>query len=154
MANQVSLWEPFKDFVTLREAMDNLFEESFVPSRRRRATERQGGERGPVYRMPVDAYANEEYVFIKAYVPGVTSDEVEITIDGDTLTLQAERQADIPEGAEAFILEGAVGTLQRSLTLNVPIDSDKAEAEVKDGILNLKIPKAEAAKPKKITVKS
>lgn len=147
MARQISVWEPFRDFITLRDAMDRLFEQSFV-----RPMAELGGDR--VYRLPVDAYSTEDAVYVEASLPGVNKDNVDISLDGDTLTIRAEVPAPKDEGRDYAIRERFYGTLQRSLTLNVPVDAAKAEATFENGVLTLRIPKAEAAKPKKISVKT
>jgi HSP20 family protein len=127
--------------------MDHLFDQSYV---------RPGGEEQPssrVFRLPVDAYNTEDAVVVEASLPGVERDMVDISLDGDTLTIRADVAGPPEEGREYAIRERFYGTLQRSLTLNVPVDASKAEAEFENGVLMLRIPKAEAAKPRKITVK-
>jgi len=148
MARQVTVWEPFRDFVTLRDAMQDLFDESYIRPRREMA----GGER--VHRLPVDAYATENEVCVEASLPGVRPEDVDISVDGDNLTIQAVVPAPSEENRDYAIRERFYGTLQRSLTLNVPVDAAKAEASFENGVLTLRIPKAEAAKPKKIEVKT
>lgn len=140
-------WEPFRDFVTLRDAMGQLFDQSYV---RPAGGEPTAGER--VFRLPLDAYNTEDAVVVEASLPGVERDSVDISLDGDTLTIRAVVAAPPEEGREYAIRERFYGTLQRSLTLNVPVDSAKAEADFENGVLTLRIPKAEAAKPRKITI--
>ena len=148
MPRQISVWEPFRDFVTLRDAMDHLFEQSYI----RPGADAPGGDR--VFRLPVDAYNTEDAVVVEASLPGVQRDRVDISLDSGTLTIRAEVAAPPEEEREYAIRERFYGTLQRSLTLNVPVDASKAEAEFEDGILTLRIPKAEAAKPRKISIQT
>lgn len=150
MANQMSTWEP----LTLRDAMDRLFDESFtLPARGRFG--RWGREREDrVYQLPVDAYTTEDAVVIEAAIPGVDPEKVDITIDGDVVTISAEVPAPPAEGRSYAITERFYGTLRRSLNLNVPVESGKAEASFENGVLTLHLPKSEEVKPKKITVQT
>ena len=148
MANQVSPWEPLKEMMTLRQAMDRLFDDSYVqaPS--------PGAERRPerVRQLPIDAYATDEALVVKASLPGIDPDEVDVTLDGDNLTIRAELKPD--EEQDYVIRERASGAFARTLTLNVPVQADKITAEFKHGVLILTLPKAEAVKPRKISVAS
>ncbi|GAB4543284.1 MAG: Hsp20/alpha crystallin family protein [Anaerolineae bacterium] len=148
MANQVSPWEPIKEMMTLRQAMDRLFDESFV-----RTPERGAGRPGErIYQLPVDAYATDEALIVKASLPGVNPDEVDITLDGDNLTIRTEIKTD--DSQDYIIRERASGLFSRTLTLNIPVQADKIAAEFKQGVLTVTLPKAEAIKPRKIAVKS
>ncbi len=145
MANQVTRWDPFRETVTLREAMDRLFEDSFVPSRRRE----QAVER--VWRLPLDAYVTAEEIVVLADMPGVKPESVEITIEGDTLTIKGERPAPL-SNVDYVMQERTTGKFQRTLNINIPVNADKAEANFEHGLLTLTIPKAEAVKPKTIQI--
>ena len=139
-------WEPFRDIVTLRDAMDRLFDQSYI----RPAGGESSDER--VFRLPLDAYNTGDAVVVEASLPGVERDSVDIALDGDTLTIRAVVAAPPEEEREYAIRERFYGTLQRSLTLNVPVDAGKAVADFENGVLTLRIPKAEAAKPRKIAI--
>jgi HSP20 family protein len=144
-------WEPIRDLVTLREAMDRLFEESFVrpgSTRWARADLREGR-----CQLPLDAYVTANELIIVASVPGLSPDEVEITIEGDTLSLQGEIAGPI-ENVEYIIQQRPYGKFSRTLRLNIPVDADAAEASFEHGVLVLTIPKAEEAKPRTIKVKT
>jgi len=146
MPSFVTRWDPFREAVTLREAMDRLFEDSFVPARRRLA---EGAERR--FRLPLDAYTTADEIVIQANMPGVKPETVEITIEGDTLTIKGERPGPI-ENVDYVMQERVYGPFQRTLNINIPVDADKAEATFENGLLTLTIPKAEAVKPKTIQV--
>jgi HSP20 family protein len=139
-------WEPFKDLMTLREAMDRLFEDSFVRTGPRWATT---GERG--CDLPVDAYATDEEIVVTASVPGMDPDQLDITIEGDTLTIRGTLKEPM-ENVDYILQERPCGTFQRTLRLNVPVQADKAEASFEKGVLTLVIPKQEEIKPKTIKV--
>jgi HSP20 family protein len=147
MANYITRWDPFREAVTLREAMDRLFEDSYVPARR------QAEQREQVWRLPLDAYVTGEEIVILANMPGVKPENVEITIEGDTLTIKGERPAPL-ENVDYVLQDRSYGKFQRTLNINIPVDANKAEAKFEDGLLTLAIPKAEAVKPKTIQVVS
>ncbi|MFP3896928.1 MAG: Hsp20/alpha crystallin family protein [Anaerolineales bacterium] len=140
-------WEPFKDMMTLREAMDRLFEESFVRPRR----EWEGDEMR--LNVPMDVYTTDEEIVITLAVPGVDPDSVDITVEGNTLNIKGQTEGPL-ENVDYVLQERPYGTFNRSLQLNVPVDANKAEASFDQGILTLQIPKQEEAKPKTIKIKS
>ncbi len=146
MARVIARWDPFREAVTLRDAMDRLFEESFV-----RPAWATNGERQHAFRLPVDAYTTEDAVIILASTPGVKPEDVEITIEGDTLTLRGELIGPL-ENVNYVMQERNYGRFSRTLTLNVPVQADKANAEFSNGVLTLTIPKAEAVRPRSIKV--
>lgn len=148
MADFLTRWDPFREAVTLREAMDRLFEDSFIPSRRA-----AGQSRDRSFRLPLDAYVTPEEIVIVANVPGLKPENVEITLEGDTLTIKGERPAPL-ENVDYILQERTYGAFQRTLNINIPVDADKAEAKYENGLLTLTIPKAEAVKPKTIQVVS
>lgn len=106
--------------------------------------------------MPaVDLYQTDEAVVIKASLPGINPDDLKISVTGDVLTIQGEQLAE-RENKEAtyHIRERKWGSFSRSLSLPVPVQTDKATAEYENGILTLTMPKAEEIRPKTITVKT
>jgi len=145
MADMLTRWDPFRDAVTLREAMDRLFEDTWVPTRRPMEA------REPVYRLPLDAFVTAEEIVITANLPGVKPEEVEITLESDTLTIKTEWPSPM-ENVSYVLRERPYGRFQRTLNINVPVEADKAEARFENGLLTLTIPKAEAVKPKTIQV--
>ena len=90
---------------------------------------------------------------IVASLPGLKPSEVDIAIEGDTLSIHGEIQAPL-ENVEYLFQERGHGALSRTLTLNIPVEADKAEAVFENGVLTLTLPKAEETKPKVIKVKS
>jgi HSP20 family protein len=147
-------WTPFEDVVSLREAMDRLFEDSFV--RPSRSTASNGGT--AVERLPIDLYETEEELVLKARLPGVNPEDVEITVHESELTIQAELRSDaVRDEATNWnwyrheLYHGRVG---RRINLPSMIQADKAEATFHNGELRLVLPKAEEAKPHNIKVKS
>jgi len=141
-------WEPFRDFMTWREAMDRLFQESFVgPGRREWLAPAEGT-------LPLDMYQTEDSVVVKSAVPGVKPDDIDITISGNTLSISGETNEEEEVTEENYIRrERRHGSFSRSVVLPEGVDPDKAEATFDDGILTLTIPKVPEAKPKVIKIK-
>jgi len=139
-------FNPLHEMTTLREAMDRLFEESIVRPQRAGS-----GSPDQPLRLPVDVYATPEEIVVVASLPGLLPEEVNITIEGDTLTIRGELRFPL-ENVEYLFQERPYGTFARSLTLNVPVDVEKAEAVFENGVLTLTLPKVEEVKPKNIKV--
>ena len=91
---------------------------------------------------------------LKAELPGMKKEDIDISLQGDVLTLSGERKEEETfDKAETYRSERFLGKFQRSLTLPVTVSADKVQASYKDGILTVTLPKAEEAKPKQIEVK-
>jgi len=142
----ISRWEPMSDLMTLRQAMDRLFEDSFVRAGRLLDV-------GTAAYLPVDVYTTRDAVVIRASVPGVNPDDMEITVEGDTVTIRGEFKPAQEEG-NYLLQERRYGPFARSIELSIPVQADKADAVFKNGLLTLTIPKAEEVKPKIIKVKA
>ncbi len=142
-------WDPFREMVSLRDAMDRLLEEAFTRPLSLNMSETLGW-------MPrVDMYQTDNEVVVKATVPGVKPEDLHITITGDVLTIRGEIKAEEEVKDAAYHLrERRYGTFSRSLPLPVPVLADKAKAEFENGILILTLPKAEEVRPKTIEVKA
>ena len=142
-------WEPFRDLISLREAMDRLFEESFV---------RPGVGRlvpAGMETLAVDMYETDDAVVVKSAIPGIKAEDLDISITGDTLTIRGETKAEEEVKEENYIRrERRYGSFCRSLAIPVPVVAGKAEAEFENGMLKLTLPKAEEVKPKAIKIKA
>jgi HSP20 family protein len=138
-------WEPFRDMVSLRDAMNTLLQESFV---------RPGGPgASAVARLPLDVSETEGEYVVKASLPGIKPGDVQITVHGDTLTIRGETKAEEEKKSQTWHLrERRYGSFQRSVSLGMPIDVDKTQGRVEHGVLTLKLPKSEKARPKQIKV--
>jgi HSP20 family protein len=139
-----------RDFVALRDAMDRLFEDSYVQPGWNNLSRRSNGE-GAAWRLPLDVYTTAEEVVISANVPGVNPESVAITFEGDVLTIKGDLPAPL-ENVEYVMRERRYGPFSRSLTFNVPVNADSIEATFEHGVLTVVVPKAEAIKPKQIKV--
>jgi HSP20 family protein len=139
-------WEPMRDMITLREAMDNLFDEAFT-----RPSGMTTGLRVPA----VDMYQTENEVVVRATLPGMKAEDVQISVTGDMLTIKGETRENSKVDEKAYhVREQRYGAFERSLGLPTAVVSDKAKADFEDGILTISLPKAEEVKPKTITVKA
>jgi len=149
MARNLVRWEPWSDLVSLRDAMDRLFEESVVRPR--------AGWLAPLgaESLAVDMYETDEEVVVKTVVPGVKSEDIDVSITGDVLTIKGEAKAEEKvEKANYIRQECRYGAFSRSLTLPSTVVADKAAAEFENGVLTLTLPKAEEVKPKTIKIKA
>ena len=148
MADELQRWEPFRDLVTLREAMDRLFAESVV---RPSTAFPSFGIEGPA----VDMYQTQDDIVVKAALPGLAPDDIDISVTGDMLTIKGEfKDEEQVEEGSYLRKERHSGQFVRELSLPTLVNSEKAKAEFEHGVLTLRLPKAEAAKPKSITIKS
>jgi len=142
----IERWDPFREAISLRDAMNSLLQESFV---------RPGGmsaANAPAA-LPLDVAETEDAFVVKASLPGVKPDDVQITIHGDTLTIRGESKAEEEKKGEQWHLrERRYGAFQRALSLSAPVNSDKAQAHYEHGVLTLTLPKSEAAKPRQIKI--
>jgi HSP20 family protein len=138
---------PFGDLLSLRQAMDRLFEESFVNPRTWNWDERQ--------LMALDVYARNDDLVVEANLPGVKPEEVEITVEGNALTIAGETRSSRKDDEGSTILsEIRRGAFTRTLTLPAGLEPDRATATFEDGVLTLRIPKAEQVKPRQIKITS
>ncbi|RMF35037.1 MAG: Hsp20/alpha crystallin family protein [Chloroflexi bacterium] len=145
---ELTRWEPFRELMSLREAMDRLFEESFV---------RPGfGLLAPAAEtLAVDMYETDDAIIVKASIPGIKPEDIDVSVTGDTLTIKGEIEEDKEVKEEQYYRrERRYGSFCRNIPLPVAIQADKAEAEFEYGVLTLRLPKAEAVKPKTIKVKA
>ena len=134
----------FGDILSLRQAMDRLFEESFV-----NPGTWQFGE-GQL--VPVDVYTTNHDVVVQAILPGVKPEEVDITVEGSNLSISGDTSSMIPAREGLLLQEIRRGRFIRTLTLPAGLEADKATATFEDGILTLRIPKAEQVKPRQIKI--
>jgi len=146
MANLVR-WNPARDMVSLREAMDRLFEESFL------RPDLFGFGESPVQALPLDIYETDNDVVVKATVPGVKPEDIEVTITGDLLTIKGEFKSEEKTEKRNYLRqERRSGSFCRQITLPATVDSNAAKATFEHGVLGLELPKVEAVKAKTVKV--
>ena len=143
-------WEPAREMMTLREAMDRLFDDAFT---RPFSIMREGGSN---WSSPaLDMYQTDNDIVVKAALPGIKADEVQINVTGDILTIRGETKQHEEKNEKSWhIREHRWGAFERSVRLPTGVMSDKAKADFDNGILTITLPKLEEVKPKTITVKA
>ena len=145
--SNLTRWEPVREMMTLREAMDRLFDDAFT----RPLSLRDGGASAPA----IDMYQTDNDVVVKAALPGFKAEDVQINVTGDVLTIRGEMKHEDEQNDKAWhIREHRWGSFERSISLPTDVVSEKAQADFDNGILTVTLPKAEEVKPKTITVKA
>jgi HSP20 family protein len=102
--------------------------------------------------MPIDAYRRGEEFIVELDLPGVRPDSIDLTIEKNVLTVHAERRRDDTEGVELLVGERPQGTFSRQLFLGDTLDTDAIQADYVDGVLTLRLPVAEKAKPRRVEI--
>jgi HSP20 family protein len=135
---------PFGDLVSLRHAMDRLFDDSFVRARGWTASEST---------LPMDVTSTSDALVIEAALPGIRPEDVDITVEDGTLTIRAESSDESESGeGETLMREIRRGSVSRVVSLPAGLEADKATATFEHGILRLTFPRAEAVKPRQIRI--
>ncbi len=139
-------WEPMREMMTLREAMDRLFDDAFT-----RPLSLAGSPAMPA----IDLYQTADSLVVKAALPGLKAEDVQISVTGDVLTLRGEfKQEEERKDATYHIREQRSGAFERSVLLPTEVQTDKAKADFENGILTVTLPKAESVKPRTINIKA
>ena len=138
---------PFSEFVTLRQAMDRLFDDTvFRPLTAYTA-------HPDFARLPLDVRTTSDALYLEAALPGFAPEDVDITVENGTLTIRAEDRSERTEEQTGWVVrEIARGSVMRTVTLPTGLEADKAEATFEHGVLKLRVPKAEQVKPKQIRI--
>jgi len=143
-------WDPFREMVSLRDAMDRLLERSLI-----RPLRDWPGLMGSGLAISVDMYETDDDLVISAELPGLKPEDVDISVTGNTLTLKGEFQTEREgERGNVHFQERRYGKFQRSIPLPTGIDTEATEAEFEDGVLKVKLPKPEKTKPKQMAIKA
>lgn len=140
-------WEPAREMMTLRDAMDRLFDDAFTrPLRLNDAR----------WSIPaVDMYQTDNEIVVKAAIPGVKIDDVQISITGELLTIKGEVKETEEVTEKAYHLrEQRWGTFERTIALPTDVIAEKAKAEFENGVLAITLPKAEEVRPRTINIKT
>jgi HSP20 family protein len=139
-------WDPFREMLTLREAMDRLFQQGVSNT-----GQLLSGVRGES--IPMDVIERDDAFEVRAALPGVKPEDVEVVVQGERLTVRAQVSSAEERRDENWLMrEHRYGTLQRSITLPTPVHSDSAEARIENGVLTLRLPKLQDARPRRITI--
>lgn len=144
----ISQWDPVQNAMTLREAMNQLFEESFVNPVTQQVRRRE--EFAPL----MDVSETNSAYLVEMAVPGLKCDDLSVTVENNVLYVGGEiRQEKQSEDQQFHRVERTYGKFQRSLTLPNTVKFDEINATLNNGILRLEIPKADEVKPRQISVK-
>jgi HSP20 family protein len=142
----VSRWEPFRDLVTLQSRLNRMFVDP---------TAYAEAEGVGTWAPPVDVIEEPDRLVFRAEIPGVSKDDIDVKVENGTLILRGEKKlATENDTNTVHRTERFYGSFTRSFALPSNLDTDKVEARYKDGVLTLLIPKAEEARPRKITIQA
>jgi len=144
----ITRWDPLKDMIGLQERMNRLFEDSFVRSRSLEEDMALGA-----WTPAVDIYEEEGRIVLRADLPGVGPDQLDIKVENNTLTIAGERRFEKDLKKENYHrVERQYGAFSRSFSLPGAVNAEKIHAEHRDGVLEIVLPKREESKPKQIKV--
>ncbi len=141
----IERWEPFREMISLREAVQNLLAESLTKA------DGEGASLVPA----VDVHETPDSYEVHVSMPGIKPEDVHVTVHGNSLTVTGESRAEekISEG-NWIVKERRLGKFSRTMTLPCSLDADKAVAKTENGVVKLKLPKAEKERPRQIKVSS
>jgi len=138
-------WDPFNDLIQLRDEIGRWFE----------GAEKRIEKKTAVWAPSVDIKETETDITVKADLPGMKKEDIDISIDNDTLVIKGERKFEKEEKDKDYVrMERSYGSFYRSFTLGVPVKEDEVKASYKNGVLEIVIPKAEVKKAKKVEIKA
>lgn len=138
-------YDPVQEMLSLRNVVDRLFDSGLG--------QMENSTRPLAWGLPLDVVETDEAFIVKASIPGINPDQVEVTFTDNVLTLKGEVKAEQEARETRYHLrERRFGSFARSITLGARIDGDKIQAEYEHGVLTLTLPKAEELKPRQITV--
>jgi HSP20 family protein len=138
-------WDPFTDMLSLREAMSQLVEGSFI----RPGTVMPGSQAG--YSFPINVHGTGDELRVEALLPGISEEDLSLDIDRGILSITAKRHGpEAKTGEQWHLREFNPGQFSRSLSLPFPVEIENVTASFTNGVLSITLPKAEAAKPRRI----
>ena len=141
-------WSPFRQLSTLRDEIDRLFESPLTALTAASQQFLSG------WAPAIDLHEDNDNLVLRAELPGMKKEDIDISLQEDLLTLSGERKEEqYHKDAEVYRSERFLGRFQRTITLPFPVDVSKVQAAYKDGILTVTLPKAEHAKPRQIEVR-
>ena len=141
-------WRPFSELEEMERRFQDIFGRSFLPSVWRRIPTMEMG-----WAPAIEVFEKEDKFVVKAELPGMTEEDIDISVVGDTLTIKGERKAESEVKEEDYYCcERSYGSFSRSIAVPSNVDAKKIEASYEDGVLEVSLPKAPEVKPKKIAV--
>ena len=140
----IKIWEPFRDLVTVRDDVDRLLDTFFG---------RESAVYDECWRPAVDIEENNGNLVVKAELPGISKQDIKVSVKDDMLTIMGERKRENEQKDRLFHrVERCYGQFRRMIRLPAQVDADKVKAAYKDGVLQITLPKPESMKPKQIDV--
>jgi HSP20 family protein len=144
----IDRWDPFRDMVTIREAMDRWLQQSISGTGQLLSNLRPDS-------IPIDVVERDDAFEVRAAIPGVKPEDVEVTVQGERVIIRAESRGGEEQRGETWLMrEHRYGVTQRSVTLPSPVSSDNAEARIENGVLFLRLPKLRGAEARRIAISS
>jgi len=142
----MSIFDPFADVTRLRRQIGRLLDET--------PTGAGAAENGRVWSPAVDLYEDEDALSLRIDLPGVNQESLDVQLTGEELVVQGERKPEVPGTGTCVYAERPYGRFRRSLRLAIPVQHDAVEATYREGVLTVRLPKAESLKPRKVQVKA
>ena len=140
----ISRWEPYRDMIALQNRLNRIFTDSLTPE-----TEGFGA-----WLPPVDIVEETERLVFRAELPGVAREDIEVKVENGVLSLRGEKRQEKENGSDsAHRVERTYGAFHRTFALPTSVDTDNIQARFKDGVLELVLPKAAEARPRRIAIK-
>jgi len=142
-------WRPFREMEEMERRFEDIFGRPFIPAMWRRI---------PVVEMgwapAIEVFEKEDKFMVKAELPGMKEEDIDVSVVGDTLTIKGERKAETEVKEEDYYCcERSYGSFSRSIALPSSVDAKKIDASYEDGVLEVSLPKAPEVKAKKVAVK-
>lgn len=140
----ISRWDPFREMSMLQDRINRVFNEQISRG------EAEGAEKS--WAPVVDILEDNSDLIVRAELPGVAREDMDVEVTSESLTISGERKFDEKSSDKYLRMERAYGLFKCSFSIGVPVQPDKIKASYKDGILEIVVPKAEEVKPKKIEI--
>jgi HSP20 family protein len=142
----ITRWEPFREFSTLQDRLNRLFQQSVSESRDEALTSSS-------FAPAVDVYEDDHQVTLKIEVPGIDEKDIDVRLENNTLTVHGERKLEKEEKEENYRrVERQYGSFTRSFTLPTTVDAEGVSAQYDKGVLKIRLNKKAEAKPKQIRI--
>jgi HSP20 family protein len=140
-------FDPWREMLSLRDAMNQLFEQSFV------SPTWFGGAAPRVY-VPINVWETEQGYQVQAYLPGLKPEEIDLTVQGQALTIKGSYPALVEEGKQVnwLLHEIGSGAFERTITFGKPVDADHISTAYEAGVLTIMVPVAESSRVRKISI--
>jgi HSP20 family protein len=143
----VNRFDPFADLTLLQDRINRLFDDSLVQRERQPSP-------NEAWVPVVDITEDENEIILWVDLPGVSQKEVDITINGDQLTLKGEKKLDQSNQRKYLRRERVIGPFSRTFQLNLPVETEKISASYRDGVLEIHLPKPMELKPRKVSIQT